>query len=196
MSDLSISSIWKKRETNGPTDGPTDRPTDGRTDIPTYRDARTHLKSYFLWKRDGPTDWWTDTPSYRVASTWLKRVFDRVSLRSLSSHQNLMRFFERIHPYRNRHRNEIFPKKCSRISNLEFVISRVQRNSISHFVGPSVRRTVVWEQPIWDINRWEISMNDFVMKSWSVYQYDYIYQLLMKTRPIALSRVRSMILKI
>ena len=27
------------------TDGPTDRPTDGRTDIPSYRDARTHLKS-------------------------------------------------------------------------------------------------------------------------------------------------------
>ena len=26
-------------------DGPTDRWTDGRTDIPSYRDARTHLKN-------------------------------------------------------------------------------------------------------------------------------------------------------
>ena len=31
--------------TDGPTDGPTDRPTDGRTDTPSYRDARTHLKT-------------------------------------------------------------------------------------------------------------------------------------------------------
>ena len=28
-----------------PTDGRTDGPTDGRTDIPSYRDARTHLKT-------------------------------------------------------------------------------------------------------------------------------------------------------
>ena len=27
------------------TDGPTDGPTDGRTDTPSYRDARTHLKT-------------------------------------------------------------------------------------------------------------------------------------------------------
>ena len=33
------------RPTDGPTDGRTDRPTDGRTDIPSYRDARTHLKT-------------------------------------------------------------------------------------------------------------------------------------------------------
>ena len=31
--------------TDRPTDGPTDRRTDGRTDTPSYRDARTHLKS-------------------------------------------------------------------------------------------------------------------------------------------------------
>ena len=39
--------------TDGRTDGPTDRrtdrrtdgPTDGRTDTPSYRDARTHLKT-------------------------------------------------------------------------------------------------------------------------------------------------------
>ena len=30
--------------TDGRTDGRTDGPTDGRTDIPSYRDARTHLK--------------------------------------------------------------------------------------------------------------------------------------------------------
>ena len=29
---------------DGPTDGPTDGRTDLRTDIPSYRDARTHLK--------------------------------------------------------------------------------------------------------------------------------------------------------
>ena len=39
--------------TDGPTDGPTDRRTDGRKDKPTYRDARTHLKSVhvFLFTR-------------------------------------------------------------------------------------------------------------------------------------------------
>ena len=31
----------RKKEVN---DGPTNGPTDGRTDIPSYRDARTHLK--------------------------------------------------------------------------------------------------------------------------------------------------------
>ena len=35
--------VWP---TDGRTDGRTDRPTDGRTDTPSYRDARTHLKSY------------------------------------------------------------------------------------------------------------------------------------------------------
>ena len=30
---------------NGPTDRPTDGPTDQRTDKPSYRDARTHLKT-------------------------------------------------------------------------------------------------------------------------------------------------------
>ena len=34
-----------KRSTDGQTDRPTDRPTDRRTDRPSYRDARTHLKS-------------------------------------------------------------------------------------------------------------------------------------------------------
>ena len=38
--------VWR---TDGPTDGPTDRRTDGRTDgrtdTPSYRDARTHLKT-------------------------------------------------------------------------------------------------------------------------------------------------------
>ena len=31
--------------TDRPTDGPTDGRTDGRTDTPSYRDARTHLKT-------------------------------------------------------------------------------------------------------------------------------------------------------
>ena len=33
-----------------PTDGPKDGPTDGWTDTPSYRDARTHLKSWFCCK--------------------------------------------------------------------------------------------------------------------------------------------------
>ena len=39
---------WTDRRTDGPTDGRTDErtdgPTDRRTDIPSYRDARSHLK--------------------------------------------------------------------------------------------------------------------------------------------------------
>ena len=38
----------KNRVTDGPTDGRTDRRTDGPTDTPSYRDARTHLKTYFV----------------------------------------------------------------------------------------------------------------------------------------------------
>ena len=37
--------LKKKRITAQPTDGPTDGRTDRRTDRPSYRDARTHLKS-------------------------------------------------------------------------------------------------------------------------------------------------------
>ena len=42
-----FSSIFAKLKKMGygGTDGPTDGPTDGRTDIPSYRDAWTHLKS-------------------------------------------------------------------------------------------------------------------------------------------------------
>ena len=32
----------------GRTDGPTDGPTDGRMDTPSYRDARTHLKTILM----------------------------------------------------------------------------------------------------------------------------------------------------
>ena len=42
---LSISCIFYKSVTDGPTDQPTNRPTDQRTDTPSYRDARTHLKT-------------------------------------------------------------------------------------------------------------------------------------------------------
>ena len=37
-------STFHKSVTDGRTDGRTDRRTDGPTDIPSYRDARTHLK--------------------------------------------------------------------------------------------------------------------------------------------------------
>ena len=40
--------ILRKRDRpiDGRTDGRTDQGTDGRTDRPSYRDARTHLKTY------------------------------------------------------------------------------------------------------------------------------------------------------
>ena len=64
---FSISCIFHKSVTYGRTDGP----TDGRTDTPSYRDARTHLKTlnfmHFLQKRDirtdGRTDRRTDRPT-------------------------------------------------------------------------------------------------------------------------------------
>ena len=37
--------VFYKSVTNPPTDGPTDGLTDRRTDRPSYRDARTHLKT-------------------------------------------------------------------------------------------------------------------------------------------------------
>ena len=47
--DISEIQLVCDRRTDGPTDGRTDRPTDrrtdGRTDRPSYRDARTHLKT-------------------------------------------------------------------------------------------------------------------------------------------------------
>ena len=46
---FSISCIFHESITYIPTDGPTDGRTDRRTDRPSYRDARTHLKS----KRSG-----------------------------------------------------------------------------------------------------------------------------------------------
>ena len=49
---------------DGPTDGPTDRrtngPTDQRTDIPSYRDARTHLKM--------PGTFINDTKKYKLCT--------------------------------------------------------------------------------------------------------------------------------
>ena len=41
--------VWR---THGRTDGRTDRRTDRRTDIPSYRDARTHIKLFFKISRD------------------------------------------------------------------------------------------------------------------------------------------------
>ena len=43
--NLHFFNLKKKRVTDGPTDGPTNGPTDQRTDRPSYRDARTHLKT-------------------------------------------------------------------------------------------------------------------------------------------------------
>ena len=40
-----ISLVFDESVTNRRTDRPTDRPTDRRMDRPSYRDARTHLKS-------------------------------------------------------------------------------------------------------------------------------------------------------
>ncbi len=55
----------------------TDGPTNGRPDRPSYRDARTHLKTFiFVIKKKKPTDGWTDQrtdrPSYRDARMHLK----------------------------------------------------------------------------------------------------------------------------
>ena len=47
-----IFSDFYKSVTDGPTDGPTDGRTDGRTDTPSYRDARTHLKTKEKFKVD------------------------------------------------------------------------------------------------------------------------------------------------
>ena len=50
--------VFYKSVTNGPTDGQTDR----RTDRPSYRDARTHLKSLVQ-----PTEVLRDRPSCKDA---------------------------------------------------------------------------------------------------------------------------------
>ena len=41
---------FHKSVTDRRTDGPTDGRTDGPTDIPSYRDARTHLRILFITK--------------------------------------------------------------------------------------------------------------------------------------------------
>ena len=43
----------KASRTDRPTDRPTDGPTDGRTDTPSYRDARTHLKTIYARRAEG-----------------------------------------------------------------------------------------------------------------------------------------------
>ena len=52
---------YKKVKCDGPTEGPTDGPTDGRTDgwtdIPSYRDARTHLKTIFCFRIKNRNQW-------------------------------------------------------------------------------------------------------------------------------------------
>ena len=45
----SLQKHYKALPTDGPTDEPTDGPTDRRTDRPSYRDARTHLKTAKLY---------------------------------------------------------------------------------------------------------------------------------------------------
>ena len=80
---------------------------------------------------DGPTDGWTngqtDTPSYRDAR---KLMFINPSCGWLPS-----RF-----PALPKDR---FPHQSKRTS---WIFSRVQRDSICHFVGPSVCRSVCWSR--------------------------------------------------
>ena len=50
-------SFLQSEKTALPTDGPTNRRTDGRTDRPSYRDARTHLKSVFMLNKGSRCEW-------------------------------------------------------------------------------------------------------------------------------------------